>query len=187
MKNTKKALVSVAVLATLTGSALGFTACSQPVAKATNVYINTTKSALKLPDYGMEQPCFDNYVVTTYDDGTYDMTLVKYMDMYGTPGSVTIVTTGTYTGEENADGDLMITLSDATSIVYTTSGMFVMQYSWNSDLPDTVFPVEFLGSTSAHNTLEDLQSGFGKGFTFKVLENEKDGQNNCFFELVSAE
>ncbi len=184
MKKMHKILLALVAVVVMALGVMSFAACGSS-AKATNVYINTTKGALSLPDYGMEQESYDNYTVTTYDNGTYGMTLVKYMDMYGTPGSVTIVTTGTYTESKNADGDTVIALSDATSIVYTTCGMFTMQYSWNSDLPDTAFPVEFLGSTSAHNTLEDLQNSFGKGFSFKVIENEKDGQNNCYFELIA--
>jgi hypothetical protein len=183
MKKLNKIVMAVVSVVTVCAAAIGFAGCGE--SKTTNIYIASFASSLNLPDYGMEQPAVDNYVITTYEDGNYDMVLVKYMDMYGTDGSVTIVTTGTYESKENADGDQIITLSDATSISYTTCGMFTMQYSWNTDLPDTEFPVEFLGSTSAHNSLEDLQA-FGKGFSFKVIANEKDGQNNCTFELVNG-
>lgn len=186
MKRFQK-LIVVALIAGLMTlcTVVGLTGCGAE-SKAKNTYICTVAGGIDLPDYEMHQPGFNNYVVTTYSDNTYEMTLVIYIDMYGTPGSVVINTTGKYTTGENADGDTVITLSDAESILYTTCGMFTMQYSWNTDLPDTAFPVELLGSTSAHNTLEDLQNRFGKGFSFKVIANEKEGQQDCLFEIIEG-
>ena len=100
-------------------------------AKLVKSYIGTFEGGYYIPAYQMVQPGFDNYVVDLYDDNTYVSNKVIYMNMYGTQGSVVVTTTGCYAISENDDGDEIVSLSDAASILYTTCGMFFMQYSYN--------------------------------------------------------
>ena len=130
-------------------------------------YIGTFEGGYYIPAYDMVQPGYDNYVVDLYDDGTYVSNKVIYMNMYGTQGSVVVQTTGSYAVDENEDGDEIVSLSDAASILYTTCGMFSMQYSFNVEgLEDTTFPVALMGSSSNSDTLEFFKAEYGFGYSF---------------------
>ena len=120
----------------------------------------------------MVQPGFDNYVVTTFDDGTYLALNVKYMNMYGTQGSVVLRAEGKFTVDENEDGDEIIALAAADSILYTTCGMFFMQYSYNVDgIDDSLFPVALLGSSSNSDTLDFFKGEYGYAYSFLTSDS----------------
>ena len=89
-------------------------------AKLVRSYTGTFVGGYYIPAYNMVQPGYDNYEVDLFEDDTYVSNKVIYMDMYGTPGSVVITTTGSYAISENEDGDEIVSLSDAQSILYTT-------------------------------------------------------------------
>ena len=130
-------------------------------------YIGTFEGGYYIPAYDMVQPGYDNYVVDLYDDGTYVSNKVIYMNMYGTQGSVVVQTTGSYAVDENEDGDEIVSLSDAASILYTTCGMFSMQYSFNVEgLEDTTFPVALMGSSSNSDTFEFFKAEYGYAYSF---------------------
>lgn len=141
-------------------------------AKLIRSYIGTFEGGYYIPGYKMVQSGYDNYVVDLYDDNTYVSNRVTYMDMYGTNGSVVITTTGSYAESENEDGDGIISLSDAASILYTTCGMFNMQYSWNNEgIEDTTFPVALMGSSSASDTFDFFKSEYGFGYSFLASDS----------------
>ena len=141
-------------------------------AKLVKSYIGTFVGGYYIPAYNMVQPGFDNYVVDLFDDNTYVSNKVIYMDMYGTQGSVVITTTGSYSIDENEDGDEIVSLSDAASILYTTCGMFQMQYSFNVDgIEDSVFPVALLGSSSNSDTLDFFKGEYGFGYSFLTSDS----------------
>ena len=134
-----------------------------------DVYIGTFKGGYYIPAYNMVQPGYDNYVITTFKDGTYRALNVKYMDMYGTIGNVSLRTEGQFTKSENEDGDLLITIGAAESILYTTCGMFNFQYSWQvNGFEDSLFPVQLMGSASNVDTLDLFKSEYGFEFSFLV-------------------
>lgn len=75
MKKWQKAMATALVAGVMTvGAVAGLASCSKtpeeatPV-KATNVYICTVAGGIDLPDYGMTQAGFDNYVVTLAHNG----------------------------------------------------------------------------------------------------------------------
>ncbi len=140
-------------------------------AKLVRSYIGTFEGGYYIPAYKMVQAGFDNYVVDLYDDNTYVSNRVTYMDMYGTQGSVVITTTGSYSTSENEDGDGIVSLSDAQSILYTTCGMFSLQYSWNNEgIEDSTFPVALLGTSSASDTLDFFKEEYGFGYSFLTTD-----------------
>lgn len=137
-----------------------------------NVYIGTFEGGYYIPAYSMLQPGYDNYVVTTFADGSYNAINVKYMDMYGTQGSVVLETEGKYTETENEDGDAIINIAAATSILYTTCGMFNYQYTWGvSGMEDSTFPVALLGSSSASDTLDLFKAEYGYAYSFLTTDS----------------
>ena len=141
-------------------------------AKLVKSYIGTFEGGYYIPAYSMVQPGFDNYVVDLYDDNTYVSNKVIYMNMYGTQGSVVVTTTGSYAISENDDGDEIVSLSDAASILYTTCGMFFMQYSYNvPGMADSNFPVALLGSSSNSDTLDFFKGEYGFGYSFLTSDS----------------
>ncbi len=142
-------------------------------AKLVHSYIGTFEGGYYIPAYKMTQSGYDNYVVDLYDDSTYVSNRVTYMNMYGTQGSVVITTTGSYATSENEDGDTIISLSDAQSILYTTFGMFQMQYSWNNEgITDTTFPVALMGTSSSSDTFDFFKSEYGFGYSFLAADTQ---------------
>ena len=140
--------------------------------KIKNVYVGTFKGGYYIPAYTMLQAGYDNYVVTTFEDGTYNAINVKYMNMYGTNGSVTLETTGKYKNTENEDGDIVVEISAADSIIYTTSGMFFYQFQWGVDgMEDSTFPVALMGSSSASDTLDFFKSEYGYAYSFLTTDS----------------
>ena len=138
-------------------------------AKLVRSYTGTFVGGYYIPAYNMVQPGYDNYVITTFKDGTYRALNVKYMDMYGTIGNVSLRTEGQFTKSENEDGDLLITIGAAESILYTTCGMFNFQYSWQvNGFEDSLFPVQLMGSASNVDTLDLFKSEYGFEFSFLV-------------------
>ncbi len=140
--------------------------------KVKNVYVGTFEGGYYIPAYSMLQAGYDNYVVTTFEDGTYNAINVKYMNMYGTIGSVTLETTGKYKNTENEDGDIVVEMAAADSIIYTTSGMFFYQFQWGVDgMEDSTFPVALMGSSSASDTLDFFKSEYGYAYSFLTTDS----------------
>ena len=81
-------------------------------------------------------------------------------------------TTGKYKKTENEDGDIVVEISAADSIIYTTSGMFFYQFQWGVDgMEDSTFPVALMGSSSASDTLDFFKSEYGYAYSFLTTDS----------------
>lgn len=144
----------------LLGGASGKTSGSSAIS---NVYVFG-----QAVDNDYDDKTYEEYELTLYEDGTYELTKTEAMCGYSMIlGHNTITTFGTYSLGDSSDGYQACDLSEATRILYN-SFSDVGGYNLSYDTDNCEFPVELPGGVMTEQ--EDFWSQFGAERTVYIDE-----------------
>ena len=165
-KNKVVVLVVVAVIVGLLVGCLGMKFLGKGTTETTQDTTSTAKDMTGVYIYGEDKESpyggtdYDEYELTLYADGSYEMTMTEATYAYEMLLAHTSVTTyGTYTMGDSSDGYTSCELSEASRILYNSySDVGGYNLSYDTDSVDS-YPVELPGGVMTEK--EDFFGQFG--------------------------